>query len=101
MALPVLPPTLLSAFRALDTAPETAGPAEVVTRERPCEAFETTPEAESFAFEAVSPAVSFAFAAVSAAVEACRMLGRRRKKRDCRSTAREAGAAAMVSEGAT
>lgn len=60
MSLPVLPPTLPSAFLALEAAFEMAGPAELVTRDRPSEAFET-----------FADAVSFAFAAVSLAVEAC------------------------------
>jgi hypothetical protein len=61
MSLPVLPPTLPRAFLALLAALEIAGPAELVTLDRPSEAFETEDEA-----------VSFALAAVSAAVEACR-----------------------------
>ena len=60
MSLPVLPPTLPKALRAFDAAFAIAGPAELVTLERPSEAFEMEAEA-----------VSFAFAAVSLAVEAC------------------------------
>jgi hypothetical protein len=72
MSLPVRPPTLLRAFRALDAAFEIAGPAELVTLVRPSEAFDTVDEA-----------VSLAFAAVSAVVEAC-LCCRLRKCRVCR-----------------
>lgn len=79
MARPVRPPTLFNAFAALEAAPEIIDPPELVTRERPSEAFDTVADAESFALEAVSPAASLAFAAVSAVVEACLMVCRRRR----------------------
>jgi hypothetical protein len=83
MSLPVRPPTLLRAFRALEAAFEIAGPAELVTLVRPSEAFETVDEAVSLAFAAVSAAVSLAFAAVSAVVEACLNCRRLRNCREC------------------
>jgi hypothetical protein len=79
MARPVRPPTLLSAFVALEAAPEIMDPPELVTRDRPSDAFETAPEAVPFALETVSPAASLAFAAVSAVVEACLTFCRRRR----------------------
>jgi hypothetical protein len=79
MARPVRPPTLFRAFAALEAAPEIIDPPELVTRDRPSEAFDTARDAESLALEAVSPAASLAFAAVSAVVEACLMFGRRRR----------------------
>lgn len=79
MARPVRPPTLFNAFAALDAAPETIDPPELVTRDRPSDAFETAPEAKSFALEVVSPAASLAFVAVSAVVEACLTFCRRKR----------------------
>jgi hypothetical protein len=79
MARPVRPPTLFRAFAAPEAAPEMTDPPELVTRERPSEAFDTALDAESFALEAVSPAASLAFAVVSAVVEACLTFCRRRR----------------------
>jgi hypothetical protein len=93
MARPVRPPMLFNAFVALEAAPETMDPPELVTRDRPSDAFDTAPEAVSFALEAVSPAASLAFVAVSAVVEACLTFCRRRRYRDWRSNARVAGGA--------
>ena len=78
MSLPVLPPTLLNAFRAPEAAPLTIFPADDVTLDRPSEASETVPDA-----------VSFALVAASELVEACLRLFLRRKSRECRRTARE------------
>lgn len=80
---------MLAAALALAAAPDTADDAELVTRLRPSLAFDV-------AEDAVSDAASFAFEAVSAVVEACRRLFRRRRNRDCRATARDAGAADMI-----
>jgi len=85
MSLPVLPPTLPRAFLALVAALEMAGPAELVTLERPSEAFETVEEAESFAF-----------AAVSLAVEACLRNCPLATCRDVRRASRDATVAGMV-----
>jgi hypothetical protein len=71
MTRPVRPPTLSNAFVAVEAAPEIIDPPELVTRDRPSDAFDTAPEAVSFALEAVSLATSLAFAADSAVVEAC------------------------------
>ena len=79
MVRPVRPPTRFIAFVALETAPDTMDDPELVTRDRPSDAFDTAPEAVSFALDAVSPAVSLAFAAVSAVVEACLTFCRRRR----------------------
>ena len=54
-ALPVLPPTLPREFSALDAAPAAlliAGPAVLVTRDRPCEAFDAASPATLPAFDA-------------------------------------------------
>jgi len=96
MNLPVLPPTLLSVFCTVDAAPVMIEPPELVTLDRPCDAFDVIPEAVSFAFDAVSLAVSLALAAVSAVVEACLIFCRRRTNRDWRSSARVAGGAGMA-----
>ena len=58
ISLPVLPPTLLKAFPTPFAAPDIAGPAEDVTRDRPCEAFEVTEEVVSFALEVAFEATS-------------------------------------------
>lgn len=84
MSLPVLPPILLRALRALVAAFAMAGPAELVTRVRPSEAFETEEDA-----------VSFAFAAVSLAVEAC-LNWPLKSCRDCRRATLEAMVADMA-----
>lgn len=98
MARPVRPPTLFNAFVALEAAPETIEPPELVTLDRPSDAFDMAPEAVSFALEAASPAVSLAFVAASAVVEACLTFCRRRRYRDCRSNARVAGGADIAAE---
>ena len=82
MTLPVRPPTLLRAVCALDAAPLIMLPPELVTLDRPCDAFETALEALSFVVEAVSLALSFTLPAVSAVVEACLTFCRRRTNRD-------------------
>lgn len=79
MARPVRPPTLFSAFAAVEAAPEIMDPPELVTRDRPSAAFDAAPEAVFFALDAVSAAASLAFVAVSAVVEACLMFCRRRR----------------------
>ena len=85
MRRPVLPPTLDSVLLSPDPTLDMADPAELWTRLRPWEALDT-----------VSEAVSLAFAAVSAAVEAClKLLFWRRKIRDWRKTARDAGVACI------
>jgi len=66
------------AFVTEDAAPDAIEPAELVTRERPSDAFDV----------ALEPA-SWTFVAASEVVEACLMLLRRRKNRDWRRTARE------------
>ena len=86
MSLPVRPPTFLRAFPALLAAFEIPDPAELVTFDRPSEAFEMLAEA-----------VSFAFAAVSAAVEACRNCALK-SCRDCRRTSLEAIVVDMAAE---
>ena len=98
MYFPVRPPILLIALLALPAAPDAIDEAELVTRLRPSLAFEVACPAEACAFDAVSDAASFALVAVSAVVEACRKLFRRRRKRPCRATAREAGAADIFAE---
>lgn len=70
-------------------APLTAGPADEVTLERPCEAFEVAFEAVSLDFVAVSLAASV--------VEACRLVVWRAIKRVCRSIMRD-GAAVDIDE---
>jgi len=74
-------------FVTEDAAPDAIEPAELVTLERPSEAFEV----------ALEPA-SWTFVAASEVVEACLMLLRRRTNRDWRRTAREDEAADMVIE---
>ena len=64
--LPVRPPILPIALLTLCAAPLTAGPADEVTLERPCEVFEVTSEAVSLDFAAMSLAASV--------VEACRLV---------------------------
>lgn len=91
MSLPVLPPTLPRAVRALDAALAMAGPAELVTLERPSEAFEIEAEADCFALAAVS----LAFAAASLVVEACRNCPRN-SCRLCRRATLEAAEADMT-----
>jgi hypothetical protein len=82
MILPVLPPILFNAFPARLAAPLMAGPAELVTRERPSDAWLTALEPVCCAFEA-------ALDAASVVEEAFRMLVRRRRNCDCRKVARE------------
>ena len=53
MSLPVLPPILPIMFRAPEVTLDAADPAELVTFDRPSEAFDTEVEAVSFALEAV------------------------------------------------
>lgn len=52
------PPTLDKAFCADAAAFETEDPAELVTLDRPCEAFDTVLSAVSLAFDAASLAFS-------------------------------------------
>ena len=92
--LPVLPPILLKAPDAdelsrdkVEPAWDTAEPAELWTRVRPSDALDT----------AFCP-VSCAFEAASEVVEACRILFRRSRSRNCRRTTREAGAADMAAK---
>ena len=85
MIRPVLPPIRPKALPAVETAPETREPPELVTLVRPSEALETNPDADSLAFDAVS-----------AAVEACLRLCRRRRKPEWRRSARVAGAGTMA-----
>ena len=87
--LPVRPPILPIALLTLCAAPLAAGPADEVTFERPCEAFEVALEAVSLDFAAVSLAASV--------VEACRLVVWRAMKRVCRSIMRE-GAAVNIEE---
>ena len=85
--LPALPPTLPIALLTLCAAPLTAGPADEVSLERPCEVLEA-------AFEAVSlelTAVSF----IASAVEACRLAVRRAINRVCRSIMRDGATIGM------
>lgn len=89
MILPVRPPTLPIALLTLCAAPLTAGPADEVTLERPCEAFEVAFEAVSLDFAAVSLAASV--------VEACRLVVWRAMKRVCRNIMRD-GAAVDIDE---
>jgi len=96
MTRPVRPVTLFIASDAREAALETTDDPELVTRDRPSEAFDTAPEAVSFALDAVFPAASLAFVAVSAVVEACLTFCRRRRYRDCRSNARVAGGGDML-----
>ena len=96
MTRPVRPPTLLSAFLALDPALDKTDPPELVTLDRPSDAFDVMLDVASLALEAVSEAVSFALFAVSAVVEACLTFCRRRRNRDWRSNALEAGAVDMA-----
>lgn len=84
MILPVRPPMLPIALLALCAAPLTAGPADEVTLERPCEAFEVAFEAVSLDFAAVSLAASV--------VEACRLVVWRAMKRVCRNIMRDGAA---------
>jgi hypothetical protein len=58
MNLPVRPPILFNAFPAPLAAPLSAGPAELVTRERPCEALLTVEEPPSCALAAALDAAS-------------------------------------------
>lgn len=87
--LPVRPPMLPIALLTPCAAPLTAGPADEVTLERPCEAFEVAFEAVSLDFVAVSLAASV--------VEACRLVVWRAIKRVCRSIMRD-GAAVDIDE---
>lgn len=87
--LPVRPPMLPIALLTLCAAPLTAGPADEVTLERPCEAFEVALEAVSLDFAAASWAASV--------VEACRLVVWRAMKRVCRSIRRD-GAAVDIDE---
>ena len=80
---------LLIAFVTRCAAPLTAGPADEVTLERPCEAFEVTFEAVSLDLTAVSFAAS--------EVEACRLVVRRAMNRVYRSIMRD-GAAVDIDE---
>ena len=73
MSLPVRPPTLPKELATPELTLERVEPAELVTLLRPSEALDTDVDAVSLALEAVS-----------AAVEACLMLVRRRRNRDCR-----------------
>ena len=84
MILPVRPPMLPIALLALCAARLTAGPADEVTLERPCEAFEVAFEAVSLDFAAVSLAASL--------VEACRLVVWRAMKRVCRNIMRDGAA---------
>lgn len=72
------------ALLTLCAAPLTAGPADEVTLERPCEAFVVAFEADSVDFTAVSLAASV--------VEACRLVVWRATKRVCRSIMRDCAA---------
>ncbi len=72
---------LLIALVTLCAAPLMAGPADEVTLERPCEAFEVAFEAVSFDFAAASLAASV--------VEACRLVVWRAMNRVCRSMMRD------------
>lgn len=77
MYLPVRPPIPLIAEDAEEAAFETEELAELVTLDRPSDAFETCCCAVSLALEATS-------AAFSVVEEACLNCCRRRTKRDCR-----------------
>lgn len=68
MSLPVRPPIFPSALLRPCPALLSTGPAEEVTRVRPCEAFDVTLDAASFDLVAVLEAAS----AACAVVEACR-----------------------------
>ena len=81
------------ALLSLCAAPLTAGPADDVTLERPCEAFEVAFEAVSLDFAAVSAAVSL----TASVVEACRLVVWRAMIRVCRSMMRE-GTAVDIDE---
>ena len=81
ISLPVRPPILPTALLIPCEARLRPEPADVVTLERPCEAFVCTLEAVSFVFAAVFAAVSLA----ASVVEACRLVVWRAMKRVCRS----------------
>lgn len=82
ITLPVRPPTLDKAFCADAATFETEEPAELVTLDKPSEAFETVWFALSLAFDAASPA----FSVVD---EACLNCCCRRRVRDCLRIARD------------
>lgn len=84
---PVLPPIFPNALYAEEPTLEIAAPAELWTRVRPSEAFETACLPDSCALEAASEAV-----------EACLKLFRRRSNLDWRRMARDAGVADMAAE---
>lgn len=85
MNLPVLPPIFPKAFPRFLAAPEIAGPADEVTRERPSLAFDWKSDAFSDAFAAVSLAASVALVEVDSNLRAA-LAG---AFIDCRSTVRE------------
>lgn len=82
MTLPVRPPILDKADCADEATFETEEPAELVTLDKPSEAFDTVLLAVSLAFDAASPA----FSVVD---EACLNCCCRRRARDCLKTARD------------
>ena len=85
MSLPVRPPTLPNALVTPDPTLERVPLVELLTLLRPSEALDTDVEAVSLALEAVS-----------AVVEACLILFRRRRNRDWRMAALDAGADTMA-----
>ena len=89
ITLPVRPPMLPIILLTRCAAPLTAVPADELTLERPCEAFEVTFEAVSLELAAASLAASV--------VEACRLVVWRATKRVCRSIMRD-GAAVDIEE---
>lgn len=92
MARPVRPPMRPNAEDAEVAAPEMAEPAELVTLDRPSDAFEACCCAESFALEATSDAFSVV-------EEACLNCCRRRSVRDCRTMALDEDMAADIVKG--
>ena len=80
ISFPVLPPIFPNCLLSPCAAPLTAGPAEEVTLERPCEAFDCALEAVSFDLEAALEAIPW--------VEACLRGVWRPTSRVCRSIKR-------------
>ena len=85
--LPVLPPIFPKTLLTRCAAPLNAGPADEVTLDRPCDAFDVTFEAESFALVAVLDTASAAWDVVEACRRAIRRVTRRVCLRNVRDTA--------------
>ena len=91
ISLPVRPPIPPTALPTPWAAPLRVGPADEVTFDKPCEAFEVAFEAVCFDFSAALEAASV--------VEACRLAGWRETKRVCRSIKRGPMVVDMKREG--